>query len=146
MIMINPLAKSLNWKLQILFNAIAIVSVIVISIGSYTATSQLVEKLDTVQAKEQLAGLANQAIILGVVVNAAVGVFAYFISRSISKPIARATEIAIKISEGDLSINVEDTKSKDEIGKLLKAEKQMVFNLKNTMSEVHMAEIGRAHV
>lgn len=137
--MINPLAKSLNWKLQILFNAIAVISVVVISIGSYTATSQLVEKLDTTQAKEQLAGLANQAIILGVIVNAAVGVFAYFISRSISKPISRATEIAIKISEGDLSIIVEDTKSKDEIGKLLKAEKQMVSNLKNTMSEVHTA-------
>lgn len=137
--MINPLSKSLNWKLQILFNAIAIISVAVISIGSYTATTQLVEKIDTAQAKEQLAGLANQAIILGIVVNAAVGVFAYFISRSISKPISRATDIAIKISEGDLSIIVEDTKSKDEIGKLLKAEKQMVTNLKNTMSEVHMA-------
>ncbi len=137
--MINPLSHSLNWKLQILFNAIAVISVLVISVGSYTATSQLVEKLDTEQAKEQLAGLANQAIILGIIVNAAVGVFAFFISRSISKPIARATEIAIKISEGDLSIIVEDTKSKDEIGKLLKAEKQMVSSLKNTISEVHMA-------
>lgn len=137
--MINPLSKSLNWKLQILFNVIAIVSVLVISIGNYVATSEMVAKLDTEQAKEQLAGMQNQAIILGVIVNAAVGVFAFFISRSISKPIARATEIAIKISEGDLSINVEDTKLKDEIGRLLKAEKQMVSNLRDTISEVHTA-------
>ena len=137
--MFNPLGKSLNWKLQMLFNAVAIVSVLVISIGSYTATSQLVEKLDTTAAKEQLAGVANQAIILGIIVNVGVGVFAFFISRSITKPIAKATEIAIKISEGDLSINVEETKSKDEIGRLLMAERQMVSNLKNTISEVHMA-------
>jgi methyl-accepting chemotaxis protein len=137
--MINPLSKSLNWKLQILFNAIAIVSVLIISAGNYIATSELVEKLGTEQAKEHLAEMGTQAIILGVIVNVAVGVFAFFISRSISKPIARATEIAIKISEGDLSIIVEDTKSKDDIGRLLKAEKQMVSSLKNTMSEVHMA-------
>lgn len=137
--MLNPLGKSLNWKLQMLFNAVAIVSVLVISIGSYTVTSQLVEKLDTTAAKEQLAGLANQVIILGIIVNVGVGVFAFFISRSITKPIARATEIAIRISEGDLSINVEETKSKDEIGRLLTAERQMVSNLKNTISEVHMA-------
>lgn len=137
--MINPLSKSLNWKLQILFNAVAVISVLVISIGSYTTTAQLVERIDAEQAKEQLAGVANQAIILGTVVNAAVGVFAFFISRSISRPIAKATEIAVKISEGDLSVNVEETKSKDEIGKLLKAEKQMVSNLKNTITEVHIA-------
>src|SRR3989338_4432625 len=136
--MFNPLGKSLNWKLQILFNAVAIVSVLVISIGSYTATNQMVEKFDTT-AKEHLAGLTNQFIILGIIVNVSVGVFAFFVSRSITKPIARATEIAIKISEGDLSINVEETKSKDEIGRLLTAERQMVFNLKNTVSEVYMA-------
>jgi methyl-accepting chemotaxis protein len=128
---------SLNWKLQLLFNAIAIVSVLVISIGSFSTATQMVEKIGDDKIKEHLSELGTQALVLGVIVNAGVGVFAYFMSRTITKPIVRATEIATKISQGDLSVIVQESKSNDEIGKLLVAEKQMVSNLKSIISEVN---------
>lgn len=128
---------SLNWKLQLLFNAIAIVSVLVISIGSFSTATQMVEKIGDDKIKEHLSELGTQTLVLGVIVNAGVGVFAYFMSRTITKPIVRATEIATKISQGDLSVIVQESKSNDEIGKLLVAEKQMVSNLKSIISEVN---------
>jgi methyl-accepting chemotaxis protein len=127
---------SLNWKLQLLFNAIALVSVLAISMGNLNIISQLVEKSNDDVLKSHLAETTMQAIILGITVNAGVGAFAYFISRRITKPILKATEIATKISQGDLSVTVQESKSQDEIGKLLAAEKHMVSNLRNIISEV----------
>jgi methyl-accepting chemotaxis protein len=128
---------SLNWKLQLLFNAIAVVSVVVISLGNFNIANQLVEKANDESLREDLASITSQALILGITVNAGVGAFAYFISRRITKPIVKATEIATKISQGDLSITVQESKSNDEIGKLILAEKQMVDNLRNIISEVN---------
>lgn len=137
--MMKGFGGSLNWKLQLLFNAIAIVSVVVISLGSYYSSSQLVDKLGDAVSQEYLSGLTMQAIILGVTVNVGVGIFAFFISRSITKPIVRATNIATKISQGDLAVEVEKSRSNDEIGRLLAAEEQMAVNLKGIISEVNMA-------
>lgn len=105
---------SLNWKLQLLFNAIAIVSVLAISLGNFNITSQFVEKSGDEDLKGHLAEMSTQALILGITVNAGVGAFAYFISRRITRPIVKATEIATKISQGDLSITVQESKSNDE--------------------------------
>ena len=120
-----------------MFNAIAIVSVLVISLGSFNITSQLVENSGDESLKSHLSEMSTQVLILGITVNAVVGVFAYFMSRKITKPIVKATEIATQISQGDLSVTVQESKSKDEIGKLLYAEKQMVSNLRNIISEVN---------
>jgi len=128
---------SLNWKLQLLFNAIAVVSVLVISLGNLNIADQLVESSNDENLKSHLSEMSNQALILGITVNAGVGAFAYFMSRKITKPIVKATEIATKISQGDLSVTVQESKSGDEVGKLLAAEKQMVSNLKNIISEVN---------
>lgn len=130
---------SLNWKLQLLFNAIAIVSVVVISIGGYTSANQLAEKVGTAGAKELLDSIALQAVVLGVIVNVGVGIFAFFISRTITKPIIKATEVATKLSQGDLTVSVGKSKSNDEIGRLLTAEEDMVTNLKGIITEVNYA-------
>ena len=130
---------SLNWKLQLLFNGVAIASVLAISIGSYMHTADLVGKIGEDQAGKYLADLGFQALILGVSVNAGVGAFAYFMSRRITKPIVKATEIATKISQGDLTYTVQGSESGDEIGKLLSAEKQMISNLRDTISQVQVA-------
>ena len=120
-----------------MFNAIAIVSVLVISLGNFNITSQMVEKSGDISMKTHLSEMFTQAIILGITVNVGVGIFAYFTSRRITKPIIRATEIATKISQGDLSVMVQESKSNDEIGKLLNAERHMVSNLRNIISEVN---------
>lgn len=137
--MLKGFGGSLNWKLQILFNAIAIVSVVVISIGGYTSANQLAEKIGGTQARELLDSITFQAVVLGVIVNAGVGVFAFFMARSITKPIVKATEVATKLSQGDLTVKVDKVKSNDEIGRLLVAEEAMVSNLKGIISEVNSA-------
>jgi methyl-accepting chemotaxis protein len=130
---------SLNWKLQLLFNAIAIVSVVVISIGGYTSANQLADKIGGQEAKELLDSIALQAVVLGLIVNVGVGVFAFFTSRTITKPIVKATEVATKLSQGDLTVSVGKSKSNDEIGRLLTAEEDMVTNLKGIITEVNYA-------
>lgn len=137
--MFKAITGSLNWKLQLLFNAIAIISVVVISVGSYASSSQLAEKLGDAQAEEYLSTMALQAVVLGVTVNAGVGAFAFFMSRSITKPIIKATEIATKLSQGDLTVTTQKSKSNDEIGRLLTAENEMVSSLKGIIGEVNMA-------
>lgn len=137
--MLKGLSGSLNWKLQLIFNAIAVGAVVVISLGNYMAAGQLAERLSGEQAQEFLSTLAFQAIVLGIVVNAIVGTFAFIMARRITKPIVKATEIATKISQGDLTVSVEESKSNDEIGKLLNIEKQMVTNLKSVIADVQSA-------
>jgi methyl-accepting chemotaxis protein len=137
--MIKGLGYSLNWKLQIIFNAIAVAAVLVISVGGYSASSQFAEKLGDAQAKEYLEGLALQAVILGVAVNAGVGAFAFFMARKITKPITKVTEVATKISQGDLTVTFEESKSNDEIGRLVNAQNKMITNLKDMISQVHTA-------
>jgi methyl-accepting chemotaxis protein len=137
--MFKAITGSLNWKLQLLFNAIAIISVVVISVGSYASSNQLAEKLGDAQAKEYLSTMALQAVVLGVTVNAGVGAFAFFMSRSITRPIIKATEIATKLSHGDLTVATQKSKSNDEIGRLLTAENEMVSSLKGIIGEVNMA-------
>jgi methyl-accepting chemotaxis protein len=136
--MFKLLGGSLNWKLQILFNAIAIASVVAISAGSYSIATQLADKMDSATASQFLSAVTTQAIILGVVVNAGVGAFAFFMARKITKPITKATEIATKISQGDLTISAKSS-SDDEIGKLLNVESQMASNLKSILTEVRVA-------
>lgn len=136
--MIKGFGGSLNWKLQILFNAVAIVSVVTIAAGSYYSAGQLSEGLNG-ERDEYLSGFVSQLVILGVIVNVGVGVFAFIVSRSITKPIVNATNIATSISNGNLSVKVRQSKSNDEISRLLLAEGQMATNLKNIMSEVNTA-------
>ena len=58
-----------------------------------------------------------------------------FISRITSKPLKEALEATKRVSEGDLTINVE-AKSNDEVGQLMAAVKVMVTKLATVMDEV----------
>jgi len=61
------------------------------------------------------------------------------ISRSITEPIVRLTDVAGRISEGDLKLKV-DAASKDEIGILAQSFNKMVENLKRNITEHKQAE------
>lgn len=64
-------------------------------------------------------------IIILIVVVIAVPVFSFFLSRSITKPIAQLSDAAEKVSMGDMSVNVE-VKSDDEIGDLAESFGRMI--------------------
>lgn len=99
----------------------------------------LIAEYDVAEIVAPIVALQNMYIITGAIIAGVVGTFAFFMSRSISKPIRSAANIAKKISEGNLSVIVQESKSKDEIGILVNSEKQMVENLRKVISEVQGA-------
>jgi methyl-accepting chemotaxis protein len=70
-------------------------------------------------------------------------VIAFFITRSITVPIAEAVEFATKVAEGDLTTAVA-VKSHDETGQLLSALEHMQENLVRTVSSVLQGSEGVA--
>ena len=99
----------------------------------------MIAEFDVAEIMMPIVSLQNMYIITGAVVVGAVGVFAFFISKSISRPIHKAAEVAKSISEGNLGVMVPASKSKDEIGILLNSERQMVEKLRNVLSEMQNA-------
>jgi len=68
------------------------------------------------------------ALVLGVM-------FAWWITRSITKPLAEAVDVANSLSEGNLNVKIE-VDSKDETGQLLLAMKTMVAKLSEIITAV----------
>ncbi|MBD7921482.1 methyl-accepting chemotaxis protein [Xanthomonas bonasiae] len=60
----------------------------------------------------------------------------FFISRSVTKPIGKAVDVANALADGDLSILIESS-SKDEAGQLLLAMRRMVEKLQQVVGEVN---------
>jgi methyl-accepting chemotaxis protein len=73
----------------------------------------------------------------GVAVLVAVGT-AFWVTRSITRPLGRAVEVANRLAEGDLTVRIEST-SKDETGQLLSAMQNMVGKLSDVVTEVNSA-------
>lgn len=63
---------------------------------------------------------------------------AFFMTRSITKPLNEAVHISDRLAKGDLTLTV-DVNSKDETGQLLAAMRNMVDNLKNVVEDVNTA-------
>lgn len=99
----------------------------------------LIAEFDVAEIMGPIVALQNMYMITGGIIAGIVGTFAYLISRSISRPIRSAAQVAQKISQGDLTVIVPESKSKDEVGALITAEKQMVDNLRQIVGEVQDA-------
>jgi len=72
---------------------------------------------------------------LGAVALAIGGVFAWVITRSITGPLNQAVEVASRVATGDLTARIDD-KSRDEIGQLLDALRQMNESLSQIVGNV----------
>ena len=59
----------------------------------------------------------------------------FILASLIAKPLAQVTAVANKLSEGDLSIDV-DARGKDEIGQLMEAFRNMIGKLREVVSDV----------
>jgi methyl-accepting chemotaxis protein len=82
-------------------------------------------------ARKQLFALGGAAVLLGVV-------FAFFITRSITRPINIAVALAQTVASGDLT-SVIEVHTTDETGKLLRAMKEMNDSLVRIVSEANSA-------
>jgi len=99
----------------------------------------LITEFDTAEIQKPLATILAYTLVSGVIISVSASIFALFISRSISKPIKSASQIAQKISEGDLTVNVPQTKLKDEVGMLLSSQKKMTESLRGVLGRVQEA-------
>lgn len=75
--------------------------------------------------------MGGLSVLLGIAI-------AIFITRSITQPIGKAVDVSNKLSDGDLTVDIEVT-GKDETGQLLTAMKNMVEKLKEIVGDVKVA-------
>ncbi|MDM0027341.1 methyl-accepting chemotaxis protein [Variovorax saccharolyticus] len=80
------------------------------------------------QARKLMLGLGGFAILMGAAI-------AWFITRSITRPIGEAVKIAETVAAGDISSRIE-VHSKDETGRLMQALKEMNSSLVKIVGEV----------
>jgi methyl-accepting chemotaxis protein len=75
-------------------------------------------------------------IILGIIALILGGIIAYFISLSISKPVSKLVNQVKEVSQGDLTVEFINVKSRDEIGILVNNFNVMVEKLKKIITNV----------
>ena len=90
------------------------------------------------KASETAASSARTLTIIGVIAALLTIVFAWLVTRSITRPINEAVRAATAISEGDLTVKLESD-SKDEVGLLMSAMQNMIGKLTQIIGEVRTA-------
>ena len=83
------------------------------------------------QARTLMLGMSVAAFLFAAVI-------AFWVTRSITRPLGEAVGVANSLSEGDFSVKIE-VRSKDETGMLLNAMKNMVEKLSQIITEVRSA-------
>ena len=87
--------KSLKTKIIAMVNVASAISIATISVASYSAAGHASGNDDTARY-----------IVTGVIMQGVVGISAYFMARSITRPILKMAEVAEKISHGDLTVDL----------------------------------------
>lgn len=75
----------------------------------------------------------------------ALGFLAYLVSRSITRPLGRAVQVAKRLSVGDISVNIEPA-GRDEIGQLLDAMRDTVESMRGASRQLHECATGNLSV
>ena len=88
------------------------------------------QRIDALQASAR-----NLLVALGAIALACGAVFGFLLTRSITRPLARAVGLAQQVASGDLTADIQAA-SKDEVGELLAALKRMNDSLLTTVSQV----------
>jgi len=89
-------------------------------------------------AEENVAAAIRLIEIISIVAVLLTIAFAWFITRSITRPINEALNAASRIAEGDLTVKLESD-SKDEVGLLMNAMQNMIGKLTQIIGEVRTA-------
>jgi methyl-accepting chemotaxis protein len=86
-------------------------------------------------AEEEANGARTLLLILGIVAAILTVAFAWFITRSITKPVNEALDVTQRMADGDLTVKITDV-SKDEIGQMLGAQQNLIAKLNQIIGEV----------
>jgi methyl-accepting chemotaxis protein len=103
------------------------------------ATEQSDEARQEIQASLAAVRTVNiSLVILGICSLIAGLAIARIITRSVTRPLARGVEVADRLAQGDLAVEIVDT-GKDEVGQLLAAMQTMVAKLRQVVHDVQAA-------
>jgi methyl-accepting chemotaxis protein len=92
-------------------------------------------KKDGREAEEEAKNTLRLLIILSILAIVIGSMFAYWVTRSITRPINQAVEAAHRLSNGDLTIRLEND-NHDEVGQLMQAMQSMITKLAQIIGEV----------
>jgi len=97
--------------------------------------SGLVAKIDKAEAFASIHRLRNILILAGIMIMLLMGSMAYFLARSISRPLSELVNVVDSISKGTFDVKVDEDvlKVKDEIGDLARAFERTMVSLKLAM-------------
>ncbi|WP_409176175.1 methyl-accepting chemotaxis protein [Brevibacillus fortis] len=84
-----------------------------------------------------VSSVTTMVTIIVIVVIAVVIAIAYAVSRQISRPIAAVASVANRISEGELTVQPLQIRTKDEVGQLSQSVNTMVLNLRTIIQQVN---------
>ena len=106
------------------------------------AARKLIDTSETARADqkdkmEKAVSKANTLLLIFILVSIVLAlIISFIITNSISKPIKNISEIAVKIGEGDLSVELPESERSDEVGVLSNAVRSMVANLKRQINDI----------
>lgn len=95
----------------------------------------LLAEFDVAEINAPVNDLQTQSTIITAATAGVTGVASFFISRSISRPIAGMSRAAQQVSEGDLMVQMEEVKSHDEIGVLSRSFAGMVSGIRELVKQ-----------
>jgi methyl-accepting chemotaxis protein len=103
---------------------------------------QMSSNLQGASRNNQNAESAIKILVIFVILG--VSLFSYYMITSITKPIKAAIQVVTRISEGDLTISVDENKSQDEVGILMNSFRDMLETLRNLTVQIKEAANGLA--
>jgi methyl-accepting chemotaxis protein len=117
--------QNIKIKIVSMVNLTSAISIATVSIVNYFSPSNVPDNYDVIRC-----------ITTGVIMQGVVGIAAYFAARSISRSLMQMTSIAEKVTKGDLTVNLIESKSNDEIAKLTNAFGDMISSLRQLVLHV----------
>jgi len=98
--------------------------------------TQLNATMDQIKTKTESVGTQNTILMITILTILIVILVSFFFARTITLPVKKLTEVANKVSMGDLSDTEIDVTSNDEIGDLAESFKRMVVSVKYYMGKL----------
>ena len=95
----------------------------------------ILAEIDDEEAMRPVVKIRNESIEAAVIISVLVAVLAFFFARSLADPLIKVVEVTQKIAKGDLTEEI-TVNSKDEIGQLAAAMKEMENDLSNIVGNI----------
>jgi len=96
----------------------------------------IITEIDEKEAFKPVKDLGWLLILMGIVLSCIAGIVGYTAAKAIVKPIVKLSNDVVQIANGNLTITIDDSDRKDEIGVMLRSFKEMVIVLKTQTKEM----------